>query len=111
MARKTKIAISIDPALLKDIDRIAKAEGRSRSYVIELAMRESVGLQLEVVKAMSNPVVSGAFVKALTDKGVMAEMLKAMGSKASTKEIQMMERGVEGLAASLHPSKGKKAGA
>lgn len=42
--RKEKIAISIDPVILKRIDEKTEQEGRSRSNYIELVMRREVGL-------------------------------------------------------------------
>jgi len=42
--RQERIAIAIDPAILRRIDEKAEQEGRSRSNYIELVMRREVGL-------------------------------------------------------------------
>ena len=43
--RKEKIAISIDPLILKKINEKAEQEGRSRSKYIEFVMRLEVELK------------------------------------------------------------------
>ena len=42
--RRERIAIAIDPVILRRIDERAEQEGRSRSNYIELVMRREVGL-------------------------------------------------------------------
>jgi metal-responsive CopG/Arc/MetJ family transcriptional regulator len=46
--RKEKIAISIDPFLLKKIERKARKEGRSRSNYIETIMIKELGEKFTV---------------------------------------------------------------
>jgi metal-responsive CopG/Arc/MetJ family transcriptional regulator len=49
--RKEKIAISIDPVILKRINEIAEQEGRSRSNYIERVMIKEIGEQFTVKKS------------------------------------------------------------
>lgn len=44
--RKEQISITIDKALLKQIDELAKRDGRSRSYLIESILKQSVPVML-----------------------------------------------------------------
>ena len=48
--RKEKIAISIDPLILKRIDEKAEHEGRSRSNYIERVLIKEIGEQFTVKK-------------------------------------------------------------
>jgi metal-responsive CopG/Arc/MetJ family transcriptional regulator len=49
--RKEKIAISIDPVILKRIDEKAEQEGRSRSNYIERVLIREIGEQFTVKKS------------------------------------------------------------
>lgn len=48
--RKERIAISIDPAILRRIDERAEQEGRSRSNYIERVLIKEIGEQYIVKK-------------------------------------------------------------
>ena len=48
--RKERIAISIDPAILRRIDEKAEQEGRSRSNYIERVLIREIGEQFTVKK-------------------------------------------------------------
>ena len=39
MPAKTKVTVSLDRRLVEDVDRVARASGRSRSRVVEEALR------------------------------------------------------------------------
>jgi metal-responsive CopG/Arc/MetJ family transcriptional regulator len=47
MSNKQKVTITIDEAIVKDIDRLSKKEGESRSQLIEKAVRAWRQRQLE----------------------------------------------------------------
>ena len=47
MGNKQKVTITLDEAILKEIDKLSKSQGESRSHVIEDAIREWRKKELE----------------------------------------------------------------
>lgn len=108
MARtKTKIAITIDTHVLRDVDKVAKAEGRTRSALIERCIRDSLGESLNLVKALTNPVLAEALGRAFGDPNVMREMFKVMGEKVSSNQIKTMNKAVDSVVEALQTDVGK----
>jgi len=97
MARKHKIAITIDSDVLGDVDRVAKAEARSRSEIIERAVREHIGVPVEMAKALGNPVVAQAMMEAFGNPDVIRAIAAAMGEKVSKSEVEGVSRAVSKL--------------
>lgn len=108
MARKkTKIAIAIDPAVLRDLDRVVKAEGRSRSSWIERVIREALNQELELVKALSNPLVADAMAKAFGNEKVLKAMYLSMGEKASAADVKKVGKAIDGVVGAMKPDRGE----
>ena len=65
--RKDKTSISLPEALIKRLDRLAKAAGSSRSELIRELIEDGLDQQETMIRATSDPVLMGAFGRALSD--------------------------------------------
>lgn len=105
MANKVKVAISIDPALLKRVDSAAESLKMSRSRFIDNALAEALSESEGVTKAMGNEVVRDAFFQAMTQPGVLRGLAEAMGAKLSGTDLAS----AQSMLGHLRPQGEKKA--
>ena len=73
MPRKTKIVnMSVDESLYEDVDRIARAKGTSRSYVLKEALRQYVASEARWANILAWGADSAAGVGVTTEADVEA---------------------------------------
>jgi predicted transcriptional regulator len=107
MAHKVKIAISIDPALLKRVDSAAESLKMSRSRFIDNALAEALSESESVTKAMGNEVVRDAFYEAMTQPGVLRGLAEAMGAKLSGSDLAAAQSMLGHMKPTAKPGKRK----
>jgi hypothetical protein len=101
-----RITITIPADTVRRIDRLAKMRGgRSRSETITDLCEEALEHAELAAAATSDPVVMGAFAKAMSEPGVLRSVLGALRSDLSDEQLALFTSRVEGLTAS---SSGKK---
>lgn len=100
---KTRISITIEPKLVRRLDRLAKSSKLSRSELIEQLCRDGMEDQEMMVKAFTNPVLVEAFGKAFANRDVLRAMTSTMGDELEDDQLELftatMEKLVQGAAA------------
>ncbi len=99
MATKNRqqISITVDPHILKRIDRVAKQRDIPRSQVIDRLLRDSIAQAETEAKLLGDPLVMQAFSKAMSAPGVMSAMAAAMGGELTDKQQLQLRELLEGL--------------
>lgn len=87
--RKRIVTFSVDPDLVKKIDRVAKSLGMSRSEWIERSLRDSVAGDEIGVKVLLHPGFAEAFMKSLSNPQVLKGLARAMGEEVSDEQLEL----------------------
>lgn len=77
--RKRDVTMSIPPALLRKLDRLAKIQGVSRSALVVELLHGAVAEADDLVKVMANDRVRNAMLGALAKPGVVRAIAQALG--------------------------------
>lgn len=107
---KTKVTLTLDTELVKRVDEIASAKRQSRSAWIEASMRESIDQDEAAVKFFSDPMLSGAFLKAFSEPGMLKQFAQTIGSDLEPDQLKLFGERVSGLVPEPQPVKDTKAG-
>lgn len=109
MALKTRVTVAISEDLLRDIDRLADAQGRSRSDYMERCIRDQVRNESVTLKLLQDPVVGPAMVGAFSDPAVLRAMTDRVGEKLSDDELTLFHQALQQISqqATKPPGKGK----
>lgn len=92
---KTIVTMSLDTELVRRLDDLADAQGRSRSWVIENWMREKLEDEEVTVKLLTNPVVMKAVLETFKNPEVLRTLAKmAMGS-AGEQDVLKFRQGMQ----------------
>jgi len=92
MPNKARFSITVDPRVMRRVDRLAKAMNRSRSATIEKLLNDGVEDTEMFVKAMTNPVLVEAFGKAFASRDVMRTMAATIGQELSDDQMQLFTK-------------------
>ena len=87
--RKITVTFSVDPDLVKKVDRVAKSFGLNRSVWIEKTLRNAVSGDEMGVKMLTHPGFAEAFVQILTDPNVLRGLASAMGEEISDEQMRL----------------------
>jgi hypothetical protein len=100
---KQRLSIILDEDLVKRLDQTASALGLSRSALIQQLCDD--GLQeVEVsAKVLSDPVVSGAMLSALTQPGVIRSMMGVMREELTSEQLDLFGKAISSAAGALGP--------
>lgn len=97
--RKDKTSISLPEALIKRLDRLAKAAGSSRSELIRELIEDGLDQQETMIRATSDPVLMGAFGRALSDPAVLRSLMTGLRSELSDDQMELFRQRVEAVQA------------
>lgn len=97
MASKERVTIAIDGDLVKRIDMIASAKRQSRSAWFEQAARDAMDQEEAAVKFFSDPLLSGAFLKAFSQPGMLKNFAEVIGSDLEPDQLKLFEQRISGL--------------
>lgn len=108
--KKIKIAISIRPSVLKEVDRLAAQAGRSRSDYIERILADQTVEDAAIAAVLSNKEASRAMADFITDRGIMQALGKAFTGGVSKQEFKKAEQVLRdaGSPHGTKPKNGKK---
>lgn len=100
MANKRRFSVTIDAAIVRRIDRIAKAAGQSRSGMIEQLCRDGVDDAETAVQAFTDPVLLQAFAGAFGNRDVLKAMASAVHEEMTDSQLDLFVDRLKGLAGS-----------
>lgn len=103
--QKRRITLTLDPALVKRVDRMAKATRESRSAVVEDLLRDGLEDQEMFVKAMGNPLLRESLGRAFASKDVLRQMAAVIGDDLGDDQLELFTRMMDGFAS---PSSNRK---
>ncbi|HKI82111.1 MAG TPA: hypothetical protein VKA04_10730 [Pseudodesulfovibrio sp.] len=104
MARKP-YSFSLEPGLIKRIDRLAKATSRSRSQTVEGLLQAELDANEALAAGWDNPVVREFFGGILRDPLLLGEIARSVGTEVDQKQLKLFNEALQG---SLTKGKGKK---
>ncbi len=78
MAARPHISISMEAEILKRVDKLVKLTKSNRSRLIQDLVSEGLDWNESSIRATSNPLVMGAFTRAMSEPGVMRGLATAM---------------------------------
>lgn len=112
MANKIKVSIAMSPGLVKQLDRLAKVGGQSRSELIERLVLEGIEQEETFIKATQQPALMQALARAFSQPGVLKQMAATMNEEMSDEQLNLFQQAMgqlEARAASAAPAApGKK---
>lgn len=103
MARKHRLTVSIDGDVIARVDRLAKAERRSRSATMEALLKDGLDQTEATVHAFANPVLRDAFIKAFAQPEVVRQFAAVMGQEVSEDQLRLFQAGIEQLGGTMRP--------
>lgn len=106
--KKMRISLTIDPAVVKRINRVAKAQKKSRSAWIETACQDQLGQAEMFVKMTQQPELVQAFGRAFGDPSVMRQMAEVMGQELTDDQLEMFTSAMDKLVEGQPKRKGKR---
>ena len=93
--RKNKTSIALPPALVRRLDRLARAAESSRTQLI----REMIEAGLEqtelMVKASSDPVMMRAIGKVMAEPGFFRQMASSLKTELSDDQLELFRGRLE----------------
>ena len=104
-AKKVKISITVDADVLKRVDRLAKSLKENRSSVMGDLLADALEQNEAALKAASDPVLMGAFMRAMAEPGVMRGMAEAVRQDLTDDQLRMFTEAAEQIG---HAGKRKK---
>lgn len=87
---KIRITITVDPALVRRVERAAKKIGSNRSAFFESAAREAISDAEGVASILGDDVARAAFLTALAQPGVVQSIGRSMGEQMTQDQVQQM---------------------
>lgn len=104
--KKLKVSIALTRDVVKRLDRLARAQSRSRSSIVQSFVLDGLDGAEMFVKAFSDPTVSAAFVQAFGDRDVLRSMTSAMREQMTDDQMDLFSETLRGL--SVEAGKKKK---
>lgn len=102
MAKRTPkkvVSIAVDPALWDRVEELADAQGVSRSAFLVRLLRDAIDQEEDTIKALQNPVIASAMIKAFGDRNVVKAVAQIMNQELTPAQIDTYRTGMEHLAA------------
>lgn len=112
MAKKIRVGLALDPGVVKRVDRVAKAQGKSRSAWIQAACLDQLEQAEMFVKMVQQPELAKAFASAFASPGVIRQMAQVMGEELTDEQMDLftsaLDKLTEGESKPLAKRKGKR---
>ena len=100
------VTLNLPRGLVKQVDRLAKGQGVSRSAWVRLELETLVDGQRAVSAVLNNPAVGPYLAEFLSSEGVVRGMLQQLGQPVDEGQLQLFQ---EGLQSALRPAARKGA--
>lgn len=97
MGKSLKIitSVSLAPELVKTLDVVAKERRLTRSQLIERLCAEALDRERVVAAAFQDQMVTGAFLRAFSEPGMLRRLASAMSEDLSDEQLNLFTRAVE----------------
>ena len=96
-AHRKTVTVSMDPALLKRVQRVSDRLGVPRSQFICSCIIDALDESEMQAKLLGDKKVMGAFHKAMSSPGVMSSLARAMGEEITDKQQTQLRDLLGGL--------------
>jgi predicted transcriptional regulator len=97
-AGKAYVGAYVEAALIRRLDRLARARKVNRSRIVEQLLNDGVERDELMVKMTTDPVLSRAMMQAVSRSEVMTQLLRSMREEMTDDQLQLFE---DRLAAAL----------
>lgn len=102
---KTPVSFSMSPSLVKRLDRLAKAMGKSRSAYLEGLVRDCIEEEESGVKMLTDPVMGPALLKAFGNRDVLRGLVRALGEDLTDSQLDLFASQMERMTGKKKGSK------
>ena len=96
-AKKLKLSITLDAEVTKRVDRLAKATRSNRSAVLEALVIDALNQNEAAIKASADPVVMGAFMRAMTEPGVIRGVAEVLRHDLSDEQLKLFTEAAQAV--------------
>jgi hypothetical protein len=86
---RVRLSITVEPETRRRLDRLTKMRGETRSDVAEELMLSAMDQAELAAAATADPVVMGAFARAMSEPGVLRSMLGALREDLSDDQLAL----------------------
>lgn len=93
--RRLKIAVTVEPALLERIERLAKAKGQNRSRFIEELIRDQIDQEELTVKALTDPVIGPALAGMFARPDILRAMTAQLRQDMTDEQLKLFTGSIE----------------
>jgi len=93
-APKTRVTITIDPALLQRIDAVCEAMGSPRSSMIELMIEQGIDRREGLVRDMENPMLRLLARALSTQPKMVTGILQMLGDQIDEEDEEWVRSGL-----------------
>jgi predicted transcriptional regulator len=97
--RKIPVSVALAPDLVKRIDRMATALGKSRSELVMDLIAEGIDESELSAQAMTNPVIVQALMGAFGRPEVLRQMASTMKQDLTEDQLQLFQNAMAGMTA------------
>lgn len=95
--RKVILSVAVDPELVQRLNRVAKAMKMSRSRAVQELLERGIDDTELVAAATTNPLLMGAFARAMNEPGVLRSLVGSMKQDLTDDQLGLFSRQVEAL--------------
>jgi len=103
--RKMKVSIAITPEMLARVDRMAVAQKRSRSELIETLIGDGIGEEELFVKVAHQPALVESLMRVFAEPGVLRQIASVMNEDMSDEQLQLFRQAMESLPGKMQSAK------
>lgn len=107
--RRILMTVTVEPDVMERIDALAAATGSNRSKTTEKLILDSLDDHETTARALTDPVIVGAFAKAFGDRDVMRRMAAAVASESDPAQLELFAHAMTKLTGVLR-KKGRRPG-
>ena len=104
--KKQRVTLTLDAAVVKRVDRVARSTKQSRSAVVEGLLRDGVDDQELFVKAMTDPTLRATFGQIFGSRDFLRQMVNVMGQDVSEDQLKLFGEAMGKLTGSPSPRLG-----
>lgn len=93
MARRgITTSMVLEPDLIPKLDGLARAQGLSRSALLNRMIREYIEREGQAIALLSNPALAKVFAQAFGQPGVLDQLAAAIGDKLDSEQLELFHR-------------------
>lgn len=94
---KIKVSVALTKTLVERLDQVRVPLGESRSGLIERLVLDGLDQVELTARATTDPVLMGAFARALGEPGVLRSLLDSLKADLTDEQLELFARQMDGL--------------